>query len=407
MGARFIGVAAVVLMVLGSALTGTALAGGALTVTIDYSGVYNFKDTMSFHGSASGTVDEAFSWTWHAQGEPDHANGALTLLPGHVQVVGTLDTSSDGRLGTPAGTSHCTYDAGNLASAPIYVSEQFADVKYGIGIPGALSTCNGQRGGYSDPIACDFNSCDTICAAPPAVSTADKFTPPVLTAFKPTTDYMPNGVVFLGEGYRSFGTATTTYELPPETGQFNSIECGNAVVESGAMTIFSQVTASLLDTRDGFSVNFPDGKWPEPVRPGEILDYPGGPHAPNIIVPPVTAEPPEVTLPKPATDSSPVVGVIGIRCPRLDGRCIGTVSVTGPAGSPRELGAHSYSVTGGREALVSVAVAARVREALERAGSVTVRLRVNSVTTPGNRHFHAGRAVQLIEYKPVPGAPAG
>jgi hypothetical protein len=124
-------------------------------------------------------------------------------------------------------------------------------------------------------------------------------------------------------------------------------------------------------------------------------------------VPPQTDEPPEVTLPKPATDSSPVVGVIGIRCPRIDGRCGGAVSVTGPAGSSRELGTHSYNVIGGREAVVSVALAARVRAALERAGTVTVRVRVKSVTTPGNRHFNAQRAVKLIEYKPFPGAPAG
>jgi hypothetical protein len=405
-GARILGVATVVLMALGSALTGTAVARGALTLTIDYSGVYNFTNTTSYHGTASGTVDQAFSWTWHAQGEADPENGDLTVLPGHLQVVGTLDESFDGRLGV-TGSTHCTYDAGSHASAPIYASEHLAEVMYGIDIPGAVSTCNGQRGGDSDPLACDFNSCATICAEPPALSTADKFTPAVLTAFKPTTDYMRDGAVFLGEGYGGFGTVTTTYDLPPETGQFTGADCGNAVAESGAMTIFSQVTASILDTRDGFSVNFPDGKWPDHVRPIDILDSPGGPYAPNIIVPPHSDEPPEVTLPRPAVDSSPVVGVIEIRCPRRDRRCAGTVSVTGPAGSPRHLGAHSYSVTGGREALVSVALAARVRAALQRTGSVTVRVRVNSVTTPGNRHFHARRAVKLIEYKPVPGAPAG
>ncbi len=407
MGARFIGVAAVMLVALGTALTGTALAGGAITLTIDYSGVYNFKDTESYHGTPSGTVDQAFSWTWHAQGATDHENGSLVALPGHLQVVGTLDTTSDGRLGAAAGTTHCTYDAGALASAPIYASESFADVVYGIRIPGAVSTCNGQRGGEGDALACDFNSCDTICASPPALSTAAKFTPAVTTAFEPKTDYMRDGAVFLGEGYMGFGTVTTTYDLPPELGQFNGADCGNSVIETGAMTIFSQVTVSLLDTRDGFSFDFPDGKWPDHVRPIDILDSPGGPYAPYIIVPPQAAQPPEVTLPKPATDSSPVVGVIEIRCPRRDGRCAGTVSVTGPGGSSRELGARSYSVTGGHEALVSVALAARVRAVLERAGSVMARVRVNSVTMPGNRHFHAGRAVKLIEYKLVPGAPVG
>ncbi len=405
MVARFIGVAALVMIALGSALTGTALAGGGITLTIDYSGVYNFENTESYHGTPSGTVKQAFGWTWHAQGEVDPESGGLVRLPGHLQVVGTLDTTSDGRLGT-TGATHCTYDAGADASAPIYASENLANVIYGIGIPGAVSTCNGQRGGEGDALACDFNSCYTICAAPPAVST-DRFKTAVETAFKPTTDYMPDGAVFLGEGYMDFGTVTTTFDLPPETGKFTAVECGNAVVESGSLTIFSQVTASLLDTRDGFSFNFPDGKWPDRVRPIDILDSPGGPYAPNVIVPPETAEPPEVTLPKPATDASPVVGIIEIRCPRIDRHCAGTVSVTGPAGSPRQLGAHAYSVTGGREAVVSVALAARVRAALERTGSVTVRVRVNSVTVSGNRHFHAGRTVKLVEYKPVPGAPAG
>jgi hypothetical protein len=373
---------------------GTALAGGGLQLVVDYSGVYGFHTTAYQHGSTLlSKVDQTFGWTWHAEGTPD-PGGGLTPL----QVTGTLDSSSANSA------QHCTYDAGTDAAAPIDASELYADFSYATGIPGATATCNGVRGGQSDPLACDFTGCSTLCTDPPAVTT-DKFQTPVLTAFKPTTSYLPAPATSFVDAQGDWGTITQSFDLPSAAGVIDG-SCPGTITESGQMTITSQVTISLLDTRDGFTLNFKDGVWPDPLHPISILDPPGGPYAPIVIVPPKTDQPPEVTLPPPATDSAPVVGIIGIRCPRRDGHCRGTVVVTGTGTASRTIGHRAFVTTGGHEALVAVALAANVRATLRRSGHTTVRVRIASVTTPGSRHFHASRTVQLIAYRPVTGAPS-
>ena len=395
---RLLGVVTVLAVLLPA---GSALAGGRLQLTVDYSGVYGFHTTAYQHGSTLlSKVDQTFGWTWRAQGTPNSA-GALTPLPGRLQVAGTLDSFS---ANTVPSAQHCTYDAGTDATAPIDASQLFADFSYGTGIPGATATCNGARGGQADPLACDFNGCDTLCTDPPAVTT-DKFQTPVLTAFKPTTSYLPARATSFVDAQGDWGTITRSFDLPSATGAFDG-SCPGSVTESGQMTITSQVTVSLLDTRDGFTLIFKDGVWPDPLHPVSILDPPGGPYAPIVIVPPKTDQPPEVTLPPPATDSTPVVGIIGVRCPRRDGHCRGTVVVTGPGTASRTIGHRAFATAGGYEALVAVALAANVRAALRRSGHTTVRVRIASVTTPGSRHFHASRTVQLIAYRPVPGAPS-
>lgn len=380
---------------------GTALAAGGLRLTVDYSGVYGFHTTAYQHGSTLvSKVDQTFGWTWHAEGTPD-PGGGLTPLPGRLQVTGTLDIFS---ASTTPSAQHCTYDAGTDAPPPIDASQLFANFSYGTGIPGATATCNGVRdGGQANRILCGFSGCDTLCTGPPAVST-DKFQTPVLTAFQPTTSYLPARATSFVDAQGDWGTITRSFDLPSATGAFDG-SCPGSVTESGQLTITSQVTISLLDTRDGFTLNFKDGAWPDPFHPISILDPPGGPYAPIVIVPPKTDQPPEVTLPPPATDSTPVVGIIGIRCPRRDGHCRGTVVVTGPGTASRTIGHRAFATTGGHEALVAVALTAKVRATLMRSGHTTVRVRIASVTTPGSRHFHASRTVQLIAYHPVPGAP--
>lgn len=379
---------------------GTALAGGRLQLTVDYSGVYGFHTTAYQHGSTLlSKVDQTFGWTWHAEGTPN-SGGALTALPGRLQVAGTLDSFS---ANTVPSVQRCTYDAGTDAAAPIDASQLYADFSYGTGIPGATATCNGVRGGQEDPLACDFNGCDTLCIDPPAVTT-DKFQTRVLTAFKPTTTHLPARDTSFVDAQDEWGTITRSFDLPSATGAFDG-SCPGSVTESGQMTITSQVTISLLDTRDGFTVNFPDGVWPDPIKPIPLLDPPGGPHAPILLAPPKTDQPPEVTLPPPATDSAPVVGIIGVRCPRRDGHCRGTVVVTGPGTASRTIGHRAFATTGGHEALVAVALAPDVRATLRRSGRTTVRVGIASLTTPGSRHFHASRTVQLIAYRGVPGAP--
>jgi len=394
---------------LGATVPAPALAGEGVPFTVDYQGVYTYHEDAQKGGEPLSTADQTFGWDWHAAGEiPFVLDGAEAAnLPGRLIVTGQETTT--GAYGPP---TKCTYSAGNGESSAIRLSRDASDpfgdgVGYGIGIPGAVGTCNGMTPTIpqpSDVLACDFNTCDAgICpAGPPAVST-DRYKTPVLTAFEPTTDYTKTGYVSLRGASGLFGTVTTPYSLPRATGLLNT-SCQSDVAESVRLTISSAVTVSILE--GDLSINFPDGEFPNLGEPGELIKLePGRSDIPLIYVPPAVQEPPEVGTP-PAAPMEPAVGVFTIRCPRRVARCKGEIVVTGLAGAPRgTLGRRSYSLAGGKDNIMDVGLGDAAGAVLERAGRFRVHVEATADTASGESK--GGRDVVVTAFKPIPGAPRG
>lgn len=381
-----------------------AAAGSGLPVRVDYQGVYEYHESAQQAGMSWSTVDQTFSWAWSASGELPLATFSTALLPGRLTVAGEEKTTS--AAGPP---TDCKYSA-PPSSLPMRLTQSELAVGYGLGIPGADAACGGGApAGPSDVLACDLNTCDAgICpAGPPAVST-ERFQTPVLTAFKPTTSYLNTGYRALYDSAGTlWGTVTDSFDLPPASGMLTT-NCLQGITETVQMSIISDVTISVNDGANGpFSVNFPDGQFPDISPPIPLLPVqPLALGIPTISVPPVVPQPPDVTTaPPPGPD--PVTGVIEIRCPRRDRRCRGAVTVTGTTGGPRGvLGRVAYSAAGGQDTLLGVRLDAAAGAMLRQAGQLSVRVSVSSVVLPGSRRSSGHRTVLLTAFTPIPGVPS-
>jgi hypothetical protein len=394
-----------------------------VSVEITYEGVYEYHETADdSNGTVVSYVNQKIGWRWTASGSvPVTFDGSkeygVANLPGHLRIAGA--SSDTGAYSPP---QNCTYGAGSGASSPIQVSlllEGNGTFKagYGIGIPGAASTCGGQASSSpTDVLDCDFNSCDGICpAGPPAVSSA-RFQTDVQTAFQPTTDYTDTGYEPLaGDHDKILGFSTVGYGLPEDTGsvQTSCQKLNSVVYELDTISIISTVDVSV----NSGNVNFPT-TLPAKSLPDLIALDPDLPSNPSISIPPDSPQPPDYPgldelSPKLASKkttssgSHPTVGVITIRCPQKDRRCAGTLSVTATGRAPKGvLGRRSYSVPGGKEGILNVPLVSSAGTVLNRKGRLSVHVTVKSDVTPGSHHASGHRNVLLTKTPTIPGIPS-
>lgn len=203
-------------------------AGAAFPVEIVYKGTYEYHEKAENGGTVVSYTNQDLTWHWTASGSVSVYGGSNTKMYGVKELRGHLSVSGiETETGNSGPGQTCNYKAGALsASAPIQVSlrEDHGDLQagYGVSIPEAAASCNGgPRGGPVDVLDCDLNLCEAgICpAAPPAISSAAKFKPPVETAFAPTTDYTKTGYVPFN---KKLGSSEVKYDLPANLGSLTT-----------------------------------------------------------------------------------------------------------------------------------------------------------------------------------------
>src|SRR6202012_1896463 len=200
------------------------------------------------------------------------------------------------------------------------------------------------------------------------------------------------------------GWSDVDYDLPNDTGTFTTTCQSNpSIEESDTVSITSYVVVDINDVE--FKATSPASLPPTPLTDLISLD-PNLPSNPSVSVPPDSPQLPDYpgldertaklaprTTP---SGSGPLVGIIGIRCPRRDRRCEGTLSATAIGGVPRGvLGRRAYSVPAGENEILNLRLASSAGAVLNRAGRLRVRVIVNSDVIPGS-HRSAGHRTVLL-----------